>query len=150
MATLPENLKDIVYDAMSGTFEGLAFLELSPDEESLSDENCPSSLWARVDSLSPLQGHITVILPESLANEITASLFSISDGQIPPDKLRDSLGEIANTVAGRLMALLVSKDDSFKLSMPDFGKGFPSLSNTKVFSFLTDDERRLGIAIELK
>ena len=150
MAKLPDNLKDIVYQAMTETFEGMAFLELSPDEEALSATSCPLSLWARVPALSPLKGEVTIILPESVANEITASLYSIFDGPIPPDKLKDTMGEIANTVAGKLISLLIPVDETFKLGMPDTGTGFPSIEGTDIYSFFTDDERRLGIAVILK
>ena len=149
MTNLPENIQDLAYQAITETFEGLAFLELTPDSEPLTPENCPSSLWASVKVLKPVEGEIIVILPEGLGNEIAGSLYNIFEGPIPDDKLKDILGEIANTAAGKILGLILPSE-TFKLGMPESGKGFPSISGARCFSYLTDDERRLGITLSLK
>lgn len=137
---------DLVYKAVSETFEGLAFLELTPGQIEDLSVNLKGRdwMWSSIQVLAPVNGEMALALPESLVQEIVSSLYLDPSAGGPADKAKDVAGEIVNTFAGKVVAA-VFPDETFTLGMPQTGEYPKHLESSERFLFLTDDERQLVV-----
>ena len=101
-------------DAVSATLEEMFFLEVAE----------PDFRWARVRVEEPFIGAVTLAFPLPLVRDVASGLIPGVD-DIPEQMLADTLAEMVNTVAGRLMNSVVAKDTTFQLSVPETGIGWP-------------------------
>jgi hypothetical protein len=146
----PEKLTAAVLQAMSETFEGMAFLELMLDDsdpDNLADESAWA--WAAVAITSPGSGRFAVVCPHDLLQMITEQLFSEGGAPVSEQQLVDTLGEIVNTVAGRCLSLCVPAEKVFTLGLPQCGKGWPAAAPGKRLGYATDDGIRLFVITDL-
>lgn len=143
-------MNEQVYKAIEETFEGLAFLELTPDNETArpcTSDGAPGWRWASVEILAPIASIVTLVLPESLVLEIGSSLYG--GDNVSEKQVKDVIGEMANTLAGKLMSSLYP-GDVFTLGMPQTGKGEQVNRKLPYYGFLTDDDRRLAVLTDLR
>jgi CheY-specific phosphatase CheX len=121
-----EFLFETMTRALAETLESMAFMEVTAG---LSDEEAPYDdelLWSGIDVAAPFQGRITLVMPQGLALEMTETMFGFGEIETPLEDLaRDTLAEIINTLAGRLMAGIVPEDQTFELGLPETGEGWP-------------------------
>lgn len=98
--------------------------------------------WGSVEVLEPLKGKVTVAFPRSLAIELVHTIYGFEKGMITTDIIFDIIAEIANTVAGRLMNVLVPHSDTFELSVPKTGAGplEPANGVSCINHYLINDE----------
>lgn len=114
-----------VIEAVKDTFETMAFMEVTPmDEENRLEMEEP--LWATIEIMEPVQGRFTLVIPNALAEEITETLF-ISDTESPiaENLALDTLAELVNTIAGRLMSDQVNLEHTLSIGLPEYGRGLP-------------------------
>lgn len=113
-----EQVHDVLLTAVAETMEGIAFLEVTPapgDEWDFSGFQ-----WAAIGVHAPVEGRIELGLPDELADEIVMTLYMGDDDPSLMEKRRgDILNEMLNTIAGRMMTLLVDPDESLKLGLPE-------------------------------
>ncbi|MEF2144736.1 MAG: chemotaxis protein CheX [Desulfovibrionaceae bacterium] len=112
-----KSLQSVVAGAVSATMEEMFFIEASSSDY----------LWSRVRVLEPCEGAVTMVFPRKLLTLAAAAIFG-EDERIREQTLWDTLAEIVNTVAGRILGELLSEDRTFKLSVPESGTGWPSKS----------------------
>ena len=114
--TLEKNndfLSEALEEAVSESLENMLFSVVYPVE----------FYWGTVEVLHPLEGKVTVAFPESLAIELVHTIYGFERDMITTDIIFDIIAEIANTVAGRLMNVLIPESDVFELSVPKTGAG---------------------------
>jgi hypothetical protein len=125
-----------VRQALSDTFEGMAFLELVHDDTPVSPAGTPGLLWGKVPVHAPTKAAFAVLCPHDLVRTIAESLFL---EEVDEAKLHDALGEIVNTVAGKTLSLSVPANVVFSLGVPETGEGVPVMDNPTVYSCSTDE-----------
>ena len=81
-------------------------------------------IWGKVMILRPYQGSITVAFPEKLVYSITGELHSQEVSSDTNKSLfMDTIAEMTNTIAGRMMSMLVPEDEEYEISLPKTGMG---------------------------
>lgn len=118
--------EEIIYNALSDTFENLVF------EEVVLLEVVPGKIpelhldgwWSRIKLVDPPPfGYIVLMVPLGLMNRFTEAIFGLSGVQPTEEQNADNLGELLNTLCGRLMAMRSSPDKTFKMGLPQLGHG---------------------------
>lgn len=131
-----DRINEVMARAVADTFEGMVFMETLAVTQ-----DCPASAstnhWTWLDVLDPFQARVFLELPEDLLRQVVAELYGLEGEDCTPDVLGDTLAELLNTLAGRVMALAVPEDTTFQLGLPTRGTGKPPLSgpgNTHLFT----------------
>ena len=103
-----EDMIRSMQEAISEKLEQMAYLEVTDPEDDL--EGASNLLWTKIDIKEPVHVALTMVLPDIVAFEITNSIFSGMNQSPTDDLINDTLGELSNTIAGRLMNKIISKD----------------------------------------
>ena len=100
------------------------------------EETLESMLQATIDCIRPIQGKMTLQIPPDLALDITKDIYGWMEDENPAQNIiQDALAELSNTISGRIMAELVSEDESFELGLPDTGINRYTPSNEAVIYY---------------
>jgi hypothetical protein len=123
-------------DAVGRTLEGMLFMEALPAEEGFIDKNA-DLFWASLPVKRPMSGRMAIVVPRSLLLSIVDGFYgeagtesAFLDGQelqVSDQIMLDTLAELLNTIAGRMMNLIVPANDIFELGLPEHGKGYPEV-----------------------
>jgi hypothetical protein len=108
------NVNNDLKSALQATLEEMFFLEVAE----------PKFFWARVMVREPFSGAVTLVFPRPLLETVAAGLMPDQEA-LDERTLGDILAELVNTVAGRLVSLVVDESTTFKLDVPDVGTGWP-------------------------
>ncbi|MFZ5570550.1 MAG: chemotaxis protein CheX [Thermodesulfobacteriota bacterium] len=112
--------------AVSETFETMIFTQVvlwnqPPGDLSKSSAAVPPrSYWCSIPVISPLKGSMLMIIPATLAVEITKNLYGWTDNAELTETVElDAIAELVNTISGRLLSFLLPEDQSFELGLPE-------------------------------
>lgn len=107
-------LSNAVARAVVESLENMVFMAVEPMR----------LIWGKVQILSPYRGAITVAFPEKLVFSITGDLHA-QDVNSETNKalFMDTVAEMTNTIAGRVMSMLVPEDEEYEISLPKTGMG---------------------------
>lgn len=108
-----------IVTATADTFEGMAFAEFDQHQEppeipGFEDTDFITSIELEY----PLKGRLDLILSEQFTYEMTESITGEDISEDSASIIPDTMNEILNTLAGRFMALLTSKNEEFKIGLP--------------------------------
>ncbi|SKA89817.1 Chemotaxis phosphatase CheX [Paucidesulfovibrio gracilis DSM 16080] len=120
------DVKEAVHSAVSATMEEMFFLEPQASD----------FLWSKVRVLEPCTGSVTMAFPRTLLIQAAHGLFGEQE-RIREQMLWDTLAEVVNTVAGRIMSNLLPPDSTFRLSVPESGTGWPAKDGEPIL-YMTD------------
>ncbi len=107
--------------AVSTTCEGLAFMEVMPLAEAEDRDPDEPVVYAQVPCLAPRTGGLVIACPRSAAAEIVSAVHSVAPEEVGESLLRDTFGEMANTIAGCWLATVVAENETFTLGLPQTG-----------------------------
>lgn len=114
-------VKEKMLDAVTVTMEEMFFLEVGK----------PRFQWARVRVEAPFEGAVTLAFPQPLIEDVASGLMPGQEA-FSDQMLQDTLAELVNTVAGRLVSSVVSEELTFTLSVPETGAGWPESKSDAV------------------
>jgi len=165
-------IKQAVFAAVSQTFEAMIFTQIVPSDqpdigptssESIeanaepSDSDLIESAFdqpifyqSEINMIEPRSALFSMIVPTDVAISITQNLFGWMAESDPPEYIiQASLAAIINTVAGKLMTILLDNQSTFTLGLPtlktlqnlSFGKG-------EIYSYKTADNFGFYFIIE--
>lgn len=118
---MSQNFDDLVRQSIAVTLENMAFMEvLSPSEETAADGE--ESLTARLLVLDPLQAEMILTLPVQLLRNIIDVVHAFPEDEVVEQIQADMLGELLNTVAGRLLNDFLPGDQTYKLGLPEVSR----------------------------
>lgn len=126
MIPQPGTPEEIIHNALSETFENLVFEEVVLAEVVAGKlpEIELDGWWTRIKLIDPPPfGYIVLMVPMGLMNRFTEAILGLSGDQPTPEQNSDNLGELLNTLCGRLMAMRSSPDKTFKMGLPEIGHG---------------------------
>lgn len=69
----------------------------------------------------PFQGELRLVMPRELAATIAETLYQSGDQQDIDNILFDVVAELLNTIAGRVLAEIVSHERTFRIGLPVTG-----------------------------
>lgn len=145
-----DRLFPIVYESISNAFEGMAFLEVSPDvDDDISPNQEEIWLWAKVEIKQPLRGVFVLLYPKDIAQEIADAVCNSETEPLSEKQLLDLSGEIVNTSAGKFLCDLLPNDEKVKLGIPEVGYGWQSYKNAFSYRFQTPEERKIYVWLML-
>jgi len=172
MQTDADQIKQAAFAAVSETFEAMIFTQISPSDpsvpsfptpehkeidteaqisDSLETESFqPTFYQTGINLIKPNFAAFSMTFPTDLAIDITKNLYGWMEEENPPEHLiQDCLAEIINTVAGKLMSMLLDTRSTFALSMPDLKivKQI-SLGKGEIYSYHTIDNFKFFLTIE--
>lgn len=113
-----------LWTAAASTFEHLGFLFAEPDE----DAPDTGSWWhdapgSAVFFHGPVEGHVALWVSPAVARQVAATMLA-EDGEVAPELVRDTLGELSNVICGNLLPDLLSPEAEFALEPPvPWGEG---------------------------
>jgi len=114
MSDSKNQLAEAISSAVSESLENMLFKTVQP----------LNLVWGKVGVLSPLTGSVTVAFPEKTIVEITGDIYTCPlNDENRKDVYMDTVAEMANIIAGRLMSILVPDDTEFELNLPETGVG---------------------------
>lgn len=122
----PGSPEETIYTALSETFETLVFEEVVIDR--ISENECPclekNAWWARIELFPPpLAGEIIIIVPNALMDRFTEATLGLGKELPSKEENADDLGELLNTLSGRLMSMRVDPNQVYKMGLPESGRG---------------------------
>jgi hypothetical protein len=68
--------------------------------------------------LEPLAGNFWLFLPKDLLTSIAENVYVMGTDEIDQHILQDTLAELLNTIAGKIMQEALSEDQLFSLGLP--------------------------------
>jgi len=116
---MPDKLKEVMAVAVTETLENMLFMEVIETDEAISE--IPDAVKAGLLVHEPFPGEFRLTISRGLAGEISESLYSMNEEEISDQILFDVLGELLNTIAGRIMTSIVPGESTFRLGLPETG-----------------------------
>jgi hypothetical protein len=160
----PGSIEEKILKAVSETIENLAFEEVviqditpyapPPEEDPVaafaifervvqtSTKDTEEPFWAFLSILDPRIGDVAFWLSRRLAHSFAEALHSLPAEELASELIYDNLGELLNTLSGRLMAYILPPDQGFMLDIPRTGCGqVPILpTRSRLIKFLVGPE----------
>ncbi len=142
-------LKQAMKNAVSQTFENMAFMEVIEHYDQQFKLPPGDVSWASLVIKDPVPGEIRLALPTSGLTKLTAEIFALEPSNIDENKMRDILHELLNTIAGLFMTKLLPDNQTFEIGLPESGQGElpPTEPDTLTWRLLTGDEMPLQIFV---
>ncbi len=114
---MDSNMKSALQQAVSSTFEHLAFL--LPDDEVSEDQGAAVLEGScRVRFRGPVSGALEIEVFGPVLPELAANMLGC-DGPPPPELSLEALGELANVVCGNVLPAVSGMRAVFDLSAPE-------------------------------
>lgn len=126
MAIAENNLHTVVATAIEESFDDIGFMEVDP----LPDGVPPvagASMHTVIPVTVPYKRMITLTMPRALVKEITSLIFDNEEVSINQKLLDDTILELSNTIAGRIMNQLNPNNELFALGLPQVSEGTSNL-----------------------
>jgi len=121
-----DRIESILLQALSETFESLVFEEvvIQGIVEGSKHIDADGSWWVKIDIIEPFDSQLVLVVRKDLMIQYTEAIFGMLDDEMPAEtQILDNLGELMNTFCGRIMALMLPPDHSFRLGLPVAGEG---------------------------
>ena len=129
----PGTPEETIHNALAETIENMIFEEVVLEEvkDNILPENIEGCWWAKIDLLDPPLGDVVLIIRKDLMIRYTEAIFGMMEEEMPDNKqVKDNIGELLNTICGRMLALKLPPDQLFDLGVPEIGEGeLPKLNH---------------------
>ncbi len=111
--------RKILRDVCFSVFEQLAFMFGDELEEDEIDIGADTFFRATMGFKGPMQGSISIIVPQTISTTLAANILGLDDDQdVYPETAIDALKELLNTITGRLMTEIFGEDAVIDLTIP--------------------------------
>ncbi|ABA88453.1 hypothetical protein Pcar_1204 [Syntrophotalea carbinolica DSM 2380] len=134
---MSQNFDELVRQSIAVTLENMAFMEVLPMTEEAEAKKGEDAMSARLLVLDPLQAEMTLTLPVNLLQNIIDVVHAFPDDDVAEQIRTDMLGELLNTVAGRLLNDFLPENQAYRLGLPEMGQERPESCDgpTKTWSY---------------
>ncbi len=143
--------------AISSVLETMFFLPVQIIEENSLWGNWSQQgikLWhVAVRFSGPVNGSFFLLVPVSLAQEITANFLGLDEANVAPSQESDTVKEALNMIGGYVLSQ-VEKADEFQIGIPEIvSEGQVDLANMQLESsntlIIETDENNLAVGFHL-
>ncbi|APG23696.1 MAG: hypothetical protein PHC98_03750 [Syntrophotalea acetylenica] len=121
------NFDELVRQSIAVTLENMAFMEVLPQTGDTAEETAENSMSARLLVLDPVQAELVLTVPVSLLGNVIDVVHAFPDDEVVEQIQTDMLGELLNTVAGRLLNDFLPGDQTYRLGLPEVCRERPVL-----------------------
>ncbi len=121
----PGTPEAIIYEALVETFENLVFEEVILEEvaQNKLPESANGCLIAKMDLSDPPMGTVILAIRTDLMIRFCEAIFGMVEEEMPDlQQMEDSLGELLNTICGRMLAMKLPDDQTYNLGLPKLSK----------------------------
>jgi len=134
-----EAVDEKVFKGVAETMESLVFEEVVIGE--ILSEFTPGdykAVWASIPVLEPSLGNFAVWFPLSVIIGFTQTVQAVPEEEVSVKKIRDNLGELINTICGRVLAAWMPPNRTFLLGLPEthVDQAFTPDANQRIIKFL--------------
>ncbi|MEE9386869.1 MAG: chemotaxis protein CheX [Nannocystaceae bacterium] len=113
------------------------------------DWSANNAIFSRISLHEPLEADLIVSVPTDLAHEFSETLTS--DIKSGDSQLKDIVGELLNTLAGRLQVALARDDEACAVGLPETTKASNFILDEAAFhQTFAANELTLGVALAPK
>lgn len=119
-------LEQVFLQALSETFESLFFEEVVIQSIQTAETlpELSDCWWAKIEIFEPMQSSLIFFVRKELMIQFTEAVFGMLEDEMPAEnQVLDNLGELMNTLSGRIMAMLIPPQQGFSLGLPIVGEG---------------------------
>ena len=115
---LQHNHSEELCQALITVVADLAFVEL--EQESQGQQVAVPDGYGRMKLpvAHPFAGEMLLAVEPGLLHEITGNIYACDEEQLTCDHELDTLAELLNTIAGRLLQIIVPSTVSYELGLP--------------------------------
>ncbi|OEU70685.1 MAG: hypothetical protein BA864_00435 [Desulfuromonadales bacterium C00003093] len=140
-------LFEAMKQAVSQTLENMAFVETMEHYDQSYELPAEDLVWTSMLIMDPVQGELHLAMSKALLVKLTAAIFALDVDEVTEDQLHDSLDELLNTIGGLFMSNLLTDNQTYRLGLPEFGKGeLPAREpNSVIWKLMTTDEDPLQV-----
>ena len=142
MAINQKEIKDILTQAVSETFENMAFMMVSTEAENPETMQPDECIKNSLLILEPYPGELGLIMSKKLLSKIAVALYGLGQDEITENMLIDVISELLNTITGSLMRRILPDNSEYKLGLPESGDQIllETSSELEQFTFFIDDQ----------
>ncbi|MCK5436732.1 MAG: response regulator [Desulfobulbaceae bacterium] len=115
------HLQETMAAAVIETLENMTFMEVVQTDQPASPQPKSDMLKASILVHDPFQGELRLVMPRKLTATIAETLYQPGDQQDIDNLLFDVVAELLNTIAGRVLAEIVSHERTFRIGLPETG-----------------------------
>lgn len=123
----PEKISTSVLKATENTFADFVFMDAISIDEKDVEFNEPLSTQILIHH--PFCGEIELTADEELVYKMAENIMMISHEDLTEEQKSDILFELLNTLGGRILALLLPENLTFKLGLPETTESFMEREN---------------------
>ena len=122
---MSQNFDELVRHSIAVTLENMAFMEVLPQSAESEADTKGNTMSARLLVLDPLQAEMILTLPIQLLRNIIDVVHAFPEEDVLEQIQADMLGELLNTVAGRLLNDFIPGNQSYRLGLPEVSEDRP-------------------------
>ncbi|MFH1841947.1 MAG: chemotaxis protein CheX [bacterium] len=146
-----QDIRTSFIEAITETFENMAFMEVMLATEEDEDVKPEAMFFTRIPVYKPIQSMLGFMLSAEIAKSISQSILG-RDIDIEEDEfeIMDVLNELSNIMAGALLTRLLPDEESFELGLPESrwiaqGEAGCDWTPEQEYHFRTDGQSIWGI-----
>jgi len=142
----PDKIDSCVIQATENTFAEFVFMDALHMEKCEKDFETP--LTTQILIHHPFCGEIELTADEALIVKMAENIMMIPPEELNDTQKQDILFELLNTLGGRILALILPENLTFKLGLPETTESFMERDNDiyRIYDFLLDDQYRCRIS----
>lgn len=125
---MADRLDQVVGQAIAVTLENMAFMESAPVQADTEVPTTDNGMMARMLVLEPFQGEVQLAATTALLRNVIEVVHAFPDDEVVEEMLSDMLGELLNTIGGRLLTEYLPESQSYRLGLPEVGWELPDCS----------------------
>ncbi|HAR62142.1 MAG: hypothetical protein DKM50_07560 [Candidatus Margulisiibacteriota bacterium] len=76
--------------------------------------------YSKIKIKTPIKGEMVIFVTESLAKELTNSIYGLTseDNPLQKERVKDAVSEMLNIIAGQFMRTILPLDQDFTIGLP--------------------------------
>jgi hypothetical protein len=122
---MSQSFDDLVRQSIAVTLENMAFMEVLPETQDTAAVDPEKCMSARLLVLDPLQAEMVLTVPVQLLRNVIDVVHAFPDDEVVEQIQADMLGELLNTVAGRLLNDYLPGNQAYQLGLPEVTPDLP-------------------------
>ena len=115
---MSEHFDQAVHSAVVVTVENMTFMEVLHRPQEGAEPILLEAQGKLVPVTEPIKGNFWLFLPKDLLTVIAENVFVMETEEIDQKIIQDTLAELLNTIAGKIMQEALPEDQLFSLGLP--------------------------------
>ncbi len=132
--------------AIIETLENLLYEEI--EIVSAEDWKVEQPVWAKLLIRKPIKSNVYLYMSAGTVKFIAETLLEIPEKEISEDLINDTVAELINTLAGRILDGLPIRDKDFELGLPETGCNEESAKIDMISIYFQLAENTIRIAFQ--